>query len=70
MEENSDELEEDGEEEDEGDNTAGRLTWFYQNYLYKIYMISVGNDKSYPILSYLQVRYSITAAYIVSNIRR
>jgi hypothetical protein len=27
MEENSDELEEDGEE-DEGDNTAGRLTWF------------------------------------------
>jgi hypothetical protein len=29
MEENSDELEEDGEEEDEGDNTAGRLVWFY-----------------------------------------
>jgi hypothetical protein len=29
MEENSDELEEDGEEEDEGHNTAGRLTWFY-----------------------------------------
>jgi hypothetical protein len=30
MEENSDELEEDGEEEeDEGDNSAGRLTWFY-----------------------------------------
>jgi hypothetical protein len=29
MEENTDELEEDGEEEDEGDNTAGRLTWFY-----------------------------------------
>jgi hypothetical protein len=28
MEENSDELEEDGEEKDEGDNTAGRLTWF------------------------------------------
>jgi hypothetical protein len=28
MEENSDELEEDGEEEDEGDNTAGRLNWF------------------------------------------
>lgn len=29
MEENSDELEEDGEEVDEGRNTAGRLTWFY-----------------------------------------
>jgi hypothetical protein len=29
MEENSDELEEVGEEEDEGENTAGRLTWFY-----------------------------------------
>jgi hypothetical protein len=29
MEENGDELEKDGEEEDEGDNTAGRLTWFY-----------------------------------------
>jgi hypothetical protein len=29
MEENSDELEEDGEEEDEGHNTAGRLPWFY-----------------------------------------
>jgi hypothetical protein len=29
MEENSDELEEDGEEGDEGHNTAGRLTWFY-----------------------------------------
>jgi hypothetical protein len=29
MEENSDELEEDGEEEDEGDDTAGRLAWFY-----------------------------------------
>jgi hypothetical protein len=29
MEENSDELEEEGEEEDEGGNTAGRLTWFY-----------------------------------------
>jgi hypothetical protein len=29
MEENSNELEEDGEEEDEGDSTAGRLTWFY-----------------------------------------
>jgi hypothetical protein len=29
MEENSDELEEDWEEEDEGDNTAVRLTWFY-----------------------------------------
>jgi hypothetical protein len=28
MEENTDELEEDGEEKDEGDNTAGRLTWF------------------------------------------
>jgi len=36
MEENSDEFEEDWEEEDEGDNTAGRLTWFHYNYLYKI----------------------------------
>jgi hypothetical protein len=29
MEENSDELEEDWEEEDEGDNKASRLAWFY-----------------------------------------
>ena len=34
-------LEEEGEEEGEGDNTEGRLTWFSLNYLYKI-LVDIG----------------------------